>query len=34
VPCLIVPTPLTRGCAFDGAVQVLERITDVVDLLA
>jgi HAD superfamily hydrolase (TIGR01509 family) len=30
VPCLIVPTPLTRGGAFEGAVAVLDRITDVV----
>jgi HAD superfamily hydrolase (TIGR01509 family) len=34
VPCIVVPTPLTRGCAFDGAVRVLERIRDVADLLA
>ena len=33
VPCVIVPTPLTRGCRFEGAAAVLDRITDVVDLL-
>jgi beta-phosphoglucomutase-like phosphatase (HAD superfamily) len=33
VPCLIVPTPLTRGCAFEGAERVLDRVTDVLTLL-
>ena len=34
VPCVVVPTPLTRGCAFDGAERVLARIVDVLALLA
>jgi beta-phosphoglucomutase-like phosphatase (HAD superfamily) len=33
VPCLVVPTPLTRGCRFEGAVAVLDKITDVVGFL-
>jgi HAD superfamily hydrolase (TIGR01509 family) len=34
VPCIVVPTPLTRGCAFAGAERVLERITEVLTVLA
>ncbi len=29
VPCVVVPTALTRGCRFEGAERVLDRITDV-----
>ncbi len=32
VPCVVVPTPLTRGCRFEGATQVLGRVTDVLTL--
>jgi len=34
VPCIVVPTPLTRGCTFAGAERVVARITDVLDVLA
>jgi HAD superfamily hydrolase (TIGR01509 family) len=34
VPCIVVPTPLTRGCAFDGAARVLDRVKDLLELLA
>ncbi len=34
VPCIVVPTALTRGCAFEGAERVLPRITAVLALLA
>jgi HAD superfamily hydrolase (TIGR01509 family) len=34
VRCIVVPTPLTRGCAFEGAERVLERVTDVLAVLA
>lgn len=33
VPCVVVPTPLTRACTFEGAERVFERITDVVEWL-
>ncbi len=33
IDCYIVPTALTRGCDFSGAVEVLERVSDVVGAL-
>jgi len=34
IDCYVVPTALTRGSGFSGAVKVLERVSEVVDELA
>jgi HAD superfamily hydrolase (TIGR01509 family) len=33
VDCLVVPTPLTRGCAFTGARRVLASVTEIATVL-
>jgi HAD superfamily hydrolase (TIGR01509 family) len=33
IRCVVLPTPLTRGCTFGGAERVLERVTQLHDLL-
>jgi HAD superfamily hydrolase (TIGR01509 family) len=33
VPCVVVPTRLTRACAFPGANRVLEKLEDVLNVL-
>jgi HAD superfamily hydrolase (TIGR01509 family) len=33
IPCIVVPTPLTRGSSFPGAARVLERLTDLLTVL-
>jgi len=34
VPCVVIPTVLTRGTAFEGAERVLAHVGELIDLLA